>query len=62
MTVTVTSNSEVCARWRPPATYTGVVTLYRLHAEIIDSSADITEAIDLPNGTAVKVCLYKSVL
>lgn len=55
----VTSNLEVCARWKPPATPNGVVTLYKLYAEIIGSSADITEAVDLPTGTAVKVCLHK---
>ena len=58
--VRVTSNSEVCATWTPPATPNGVITLYKLYAEIIDSSADITDAVDLPTGTAVKVrmCVY----
>ena len=53
--VTVSYNSEVCATWRPPATPVGEVILYKLYAELVDSSADIVDAIDLPTGTLVKV-------
>ena len=53
--VTVNYNSEVCATWRPPATPVGEVILYKLYGELVDSSADIVDAIDLPTGTLVKV-------
>ena len=53
--VTVQYNSEVCATWRPPATPVGDVILYKLYAELVDSSADIVDAIDLPTGTQVVV-------
>jgi deleted-in-malignant-brain-tumors protein 1 len=52
--VTVSYNSEVCATWRPPATPVGEVILYKLYGELVDSSADIVDAIDLPTGTLVK--------
>ena len=53
--VTVSYNSEVCATWRFPATPVGEVILYKLYAEIVDSSADIVDAIDLPTETQIKV-------
>ena len=48
-------NAEVCASWRPPATPVGEVTLYKLYAEIVDTSSDAIDAIDIPSGTVVKV-------
>ena len=41
--------------WRPPATPVGDIILYRLYAELFESSAVITDSIDLPIGTRVQV-------
>lgn len=56
--VTAGSNSEVCATWRPPAAPVGPVLLYHLYAEIVASSVEIVDIIDLPTDTLVKACNY----
>ena len=55
--VRLSYNSEVCATWRTPATTNGVLALYKLYAETIDTSSDIIDAVDLPTTAVVKVCI-----
>lgn len=55
LSVMVTSSPEVCMTWRQPATPNGVISLYRVYAEPLNTSRDIHVAIDLPITTVVKV-------
>lgn len=51
----VTSSPEVCMTWRQPAIPNGVISLYRVYAEPLNTSRDIHVSIDLPVTTVVKV-------
>ena len=53
-------NSEVCLTWKVPAVPAGQVILYNVYAEIVETSTDAVDSIDIPPGTILKVLCVAS--
>ena len=61
ISVRVTSSPEVRITWSPPALPRGVIALYRVYAEPVNTPTDIRDAIDLPVSVS-KVHVHSTVL
>jgi len=55
ISVRVTSSPEVRITWSPPALPRGVIALYKVYAEPVNTPTDIVNAVDLP-VPVFKVC------